>query len=204
MVRSPTARRLLVSSLLSGLAANLFVVAAIANDEHAGRSAGSPRVLEGGTLRIGARTLDFIDPALTQSFNTGTTVGLVSQGLEDATCALLLLAIPFPVLRSSVTNSCGGGDRLPPRSAPDGKTYTFTSRSGYRFSTGAPVTAANYAAAINRNLNPVLHSPAAQYLQDVIGADAVQQEQRKPRRRQGCRNRLIVRLKCACPIFPRG
>ena len=62
-----------------------------------------------------------------------------------------------------------------PAVSPDGRTYTFTIRKGYRFSTGAPVTAASYAAAINRDLNPLMRSPAAKYLQEVVGADAVQE-----------------------------
>src|SRR5439155_6804800 len=112
--------------------------------------------------------LDFIDPALTVPFTGGTTVGLVSRALEAATCALLFrypVALP-PVVRYDLVPEVATGY---PALSYDGKTYTFTIRSGYRFSTGAPVTAANYAAAINRDLNPAVRSPAAKYLQDVVG-----------------------------------
>ena len=55
----------------------------------------------------------------------------------------------------------------------DGKTYTFTVKNGFRFSDGKPVTAANFVASINRNLNPQMQSPASSFLTDVVGAQAV-------------------------------
>ena len=57
-----------------------------------------------------------------------------------------------------------------PAVSRDGKTYTFTIRKGYRFSTGAPVTARNYARAIGRVVNPAMQSPAAEYLREVATA----------------------------------
>jgi ABC-type transport system substrate-binding protein len=90
-----------------------------------------------------------------------------------------------------------------PALSKDGRTYTFTIRPGYRFSTGAAVTAASYAAAINRNLNPTMRSPAAKYLQDVIGADAVQAG--RVQTAAGVKvagNRLIVRLTRRVSDFP--
>jgi len=61
----------------------------------------------------------------------------------------------------------------PPRVSRDGRTYRFTIRRGFRFDTGAPVRAANFAAAINRDLDPRLNSPAALFLTDVVGAKSV-------------------------------
>ena len=60
-----------------------------------------------------------------------------------------------------------------PGISKDGKTYTFTLKKTYRFSNGAKVTAANYAAAINRNLNPKMASPAQPFIEDIVGAQAV-------------------------------
>lgn len=57
-----------------------------------------------------------------------------------------------------------------PRVSQDGKAYTFQIRPGFRFNTGAPVRAANFAWAINRDLNPQMGSPAAAYLTDIVGA----------------------------------
>ena len=60
-----------------------------------------------------------------------------------------------------------------PAISKDGKTYTFTLKNTYRFSNGKRVTAANYAAAINRNLNPRMASPAQPFIEDIVGAQAV-------------------------------
>lgn len=57
-----------------------------------------------------------------------------------------------------------------PRVSQDGKTYTFRIRPGFQFDNGAPVRAANFAWAINRDLNPQMGSPAAAYLTDIVGA----------------------------------
>jgi ABC-type transport system substrate-binding protein len=90
-----------------------------------------------------------------------------------------------------------------PALSRDGRTYTFTIRPGYRFSTGEAVTARSYANAINRNLNPAMRSPAAQYLQEIVGADAVQQGTAQTA--FGVRvagNRLIVQLTRRVADFP--
>ncbi len=53
----------------------------------------------------------------------------------------------------------------------DGKTYTFTLRSGVKFQNGKPVVAGDYAYAITRSLDPKLASPVAlNYLDDIVGA----------------------------------
>ena len=56
-----------------------------------------------------------------------------------------------------------------PAISKDGKTYTFNLKRTYRFSNGARVTAANYAAAMNRNLNPRMASPAQPFIEDIVG-----------------------------------
>jgi ABC-type transport system substrate-binding protein len=60
-----------------------------------------------------------------------------------------------------------------PKVSDNGRTYTFTLRSGYRFSDGSPVTAESYARAIERALSPKMQSPAATFLSDVVGAAKV-------------------------------
>ncbi len=47
-----------------------------------------------------------------------------------------------------------------PLISADGKTYTITVEPGFKFSDGSPVTAANFAYAINRALKPQMSSPA--------------------------------------------
>jgi len=64
-----------------------------------------------------------------------------------------------------------------PEVSNDGRTYTFTLRSGsdaYRFNTGEPVRAEHFAAAFNRSLHPAMSSPASAFLRDVVGAEEVQ------------------------------
>ena len=60
-----------------------------------------------------------------------------------------------------------------PRVSRDGKVYTFTIRSGFRFSNGKPVRAAHYAYALNRSLEPDIDFPGAPYLADEDGVDVV-------------------------------
>jgi ABC-type transport system substrate-binding protein len=60
-----------------------------------------------------------------------------------------------------------------PRVSQGGRTYTIELRRTYRFDTGARITAANYVAALNRDANPKLQSPATAYLHEIVGADAV-------------------------------
>jgi peptide/nickel transport system substrate-binding protein len=62
-----------------------------------------------------------------------------------------------------------------PRVSRDGTTYVFTLRKGVRFSTGAPVTAADVAFTINRILDPASRSDpayASQY-EPIVGAQTV-------------------------------
>jgi peptide/nickel transport system substrate-binding protein len=60
-----------------------------------------------------------------------------------------------------------------PKVSADGKTYVFTIRKDARFSTGAPVTAADIAYTINRVLSPALKSPNSYLYQPIVGAPAV-------------------------------
>src|SRR5262249_54778741 len=171
-----------VSILLVGFALVFVVTAA---------SARPSSVKEGGTLVVGALFLDHIDPALVP----GPTVPdsppgtvLLAWGVEDATCAMLLRypATRPPAVRFDLVPEVAA--RYPDRSR-DGKTYTFTIRKGFWFNTGAPVTAANYASAIKRALNPAMLSPARQYLQDITAVKAVG-------------DHLVVRLSKRVPDFP--
>ena len=54
-----------------------------------------------------------------------------------------------------------------------GKRYTFFIRKGFRFSDGTPVTARNFAYAIDRVANHDLASPGAQFITDPNGTEIV-------------------------------
>jgi ABC-type transport system substrate-binding protein len=117
---------------------------------------------KGGTFRMAMVNLFHVDPVLAQ-FSADVA-------LRRAHCASLM---NFP------HKPLPAGSRLVPELAAswpkisrDGRTYTFTIRKGVRFSTGARVTAANIAHAINRAL--VLKSRVGDAaFAGIVGADAV-------------------------------
>jgi peptide/nickel transport system substrate-binding protein len=173
-------RGLLLAGAVLVLGAGLFV---------AGAPGGSVR--EGGTFKI-AGALDAIDPAL--------ALGESAYVLE-ATCAQLL---------NHPDKASPAGTRAVPEVAAaypsvsdGGKTYTFTVRDGFRFSTGEKVTAASFAHAINRVLSPTMKSPSVQSMLDIVGAQAVLDG--KATEASGVKargNKLIVRLNRAAGDFP--
>ncbi len=131
--------------------------------------AGSPpqsRPLAGGTLRV-VQEKDFgtPDPALVSSY------GPQAQQLEFATCAKLLNYPDRPAPQ---------GTRLVPEVAaalpsrsPDGRTYTFAIRPGFRFwPSDQRVTARAFRRAIERLLSPVMQSGYSYDLGDIVGAGA--------------------------------
>jgi ABC-type oligopeptide transport system substrate-binding subunit len=98
--------------------------------------------------------------------------GQPSWQLLDATCAKLVSYPdkPDPVgseLTAEVAKS------LPARSA-DGQTYTFTIRTGFRFSppSNHPVTAQTFNYTIERTLSPRMKSPSDYQFTDIVGARA--------------------------------
>ena len=121
-------------------AAVVFTAAALASPGASERA-----VKEGGTFRVGM-------PADHGRVDrSGAHENLGTGQLLNATCASL---VNFP------DKPLPAGLRLAPEVAAgytvsrDGRTYAFTIRKGLRFSTGAPVTAQDFAASINRLLNP--------------------------------------------------
>jgi peptide/nickel transport system substrate-binding protein len=147
-------------------------------------------VQDGGVFRI-AGVPDAIDPAI--SLEAGDVLG--------ATCAKLMNSPDKPPPE---------GTRVVPEAAAeypavsqDGKTYTFTIRSGFRFNTGERVTAASFAHAIERILDPSTKSPWVQYVQDIVGAEAVMKGKATTVSGVVVRgNKLIVRLTHAARDFP--
>ena len=138
-----------------------------------------------------------IDPASQNTFNA------LSVQLEYATCAKLMNYPDKPGpegsrLRPEVA-------KTPPTISPDGKTYTFMIRSGYRFSppSNQRVTAATFKYTLERSLNPKLKSPASQYLGDIVGLKAYLK--RKTKHIAGIRargNTLTIRLTKAAGDLP--
>src|SRR3954454_2985736 len=142
---------------------------------------------KGGTMKLNMSNtdVDYSDPSL--------AYGSTSWQLEYAT-ALKLYDYPDqpPPLGSRLTPD--GAQAFPVISA-DGKTYTITVRDGFKFSDGTPVTAANYAYAINRALNKKMQSPAAQFITDIVGAtDVLDGKAPKASGVQSNGNKLTIKL----------
>jgi peptide/nickel transport system substrate-binding protein len=152
-------------------------------------------VREGGDFRVslGAGAFDHIDPAL--------AYGGASWAILDTVCATLMRYPDKPPpdgykLAPEVA-------KAHPRPSDDGRTWTFTLRTGFRFSDGTPVRASAFARAINRTLAPGVETFGAQYTQGIVGAEDVQKGKAKSARGVVARgNTLIVRFKQPVPDFP--
>ena len=172
-------------SLLVGLAllASAFLAAPAA------RTATGEKVLR---LNVNSTDITYLDPALNYDF--------YGWRLEAATCAMLL-GYPDKAGRASA-RLYPEVARAFPRISADGKTYTYTLRSGFRFSDGSPVTAASYARAIERALSPKMQSPGATFLSDIVGADKVLAgKATRPAGVTIAGNTLTIRLTKTAPDF---
>ena len=116
----------------------------------------------GGTMNVDlANDVDYTDPAL-DYLSTGWEI-------EYATC-LKLMNYPD-------ANGPKGSQLVPeaaagfPKVSNSGKTYDFTVNAGFtKFSNGAPVTAANFKAAFDRDADPKMQSPAVPFFSDIVGS----------------------------------
>ncbi|MBA3841387.1 MAG: hypothetical protein H0X39_01995 [Actinobacteria bacterium] len=148
-------RKLWLSTVL--VVIGLFSVlagGASAKSSHAGAT--------GGTLTVDLLSdVDYTDPAL-DYLSTGWEI-------EYATC-LKLMNYPD-------ANGAKGAQLVPeaaagfPKVSNNGKTYDFTVNAGFtKFSDGSPVTAANFKAAIDRDADPKMQSPAVAFFSDIVGS----------------------------------
>jgi peptide/nickel transport system substrate-binding protein len=154
----------------------------------AAASGGSER--DGGVFRV-AGVPDAIDPTIT--VDAADALG--------ASCAKLMTYPdqPAPTGTRVVPEVAAGY----PTVSHDGRTYTFTIRKGFRFSTGEPVTARSFAHAISRLLSPTTKSTWVQYVQDIVGAQAVLNGKASEASGVQVRgNKLIVRLTHPARDFP--
>jgi peptide/nickel transport system substrate-binding protein len=176
---------------LSALAVGVFLLIAA----QPGAPGSTTTVREGGIFRItfhGPSGLDSVDPAL-----ASTAPG---WAVLDTTCARLLAYPdkPPPKAFRFVPEVAAGL----PKVSPDGKTYTFKLRSGFRFNDGSPVRASAFARAIHRTLEPGVNSPGAQHTRDIIGAADVLAGRKKTAAGVEARgNTLIVRFTRPAPDF---
>jgi YVTN family beta-propeller protein len=150
----------------------------------------------GGTLRVvSGFDVDYMDPALAY-------INLSWQLLYPTCAKLLNYPDEAGVAGSQLIPEVA--EALPSRS-PDGKTYTFTIRRGFRFSppSDQPVTAQTFKYTIERTLNHRTQSPMAHFLGDVVGAEAYMAG--KATHISGITasgNELIIRLRAPAPDLP--
>jgi ABC-type oligopeptide transport system substrate-binding subunit len=153
---------------------NLFAVSALsaailglasARSDAGGSDAAKPP--SGGIVQVvfaPPEQLDTMDPAIANT--------QASWSLLDLTCARLMTYPDKPGQQAyRLVPEVAAG---PPRVSRDGKTYTFTLKRRFRFSDGKPVDARAFARAINRTLAPDLRSLGTRYMEDIVGARAVQ------------------------------
>ena len=162
-------KRALLSGAMGAIGAAMLVAAALAGTASSKPSAASSSgQKKGGTMNVNmsATDVDYSDPALAYGSN--------SWQILDAVCAKLTNYPDRPGAAGSklVADAAVGF----PTVSNDGKTYTFTIRSGWRSNTGEALTAANFAYAFNRDLNPKMQSPAVPFItgaNGIVGAQAV-------------------------------
>jgi ABC-type oligopeptide transport system substrate-binding subunit len=162
-------KRIWLSGAMAALGAAMLVAAAFAGpaSSKSNRPSASGQK-KGGTMNINASgtDVDYIDP--------GLAYGTVSWAILDSVCAKLVYYPdkPDPVGAKLAPDAAVGF----PSVSKDGKTYVFTIKRGIKSNTGETLTAANFAAAINRDLNPKMQSPSTPFItgaSGIVGAQAV-------------------------------
>lgn len=168
---------------LASLVAALGVIAAATLTA----SAGGKEVRRGGTLRLVYPEEGLGPDPQNGSLRTLGATQLTLYSFSNVTGAA----------RLRPTAAAG----LPVVSA-DGRTFTIKVRGGFRFSDGKPVTARNFAYAINRLLDPNLGSIWTYLFEDIVGARAVRERRASVVSGVKVRgDKLIVRLEQPRPDF---
>jgi len=126
----------------------------------------SARAVKGGTLRVNQNSgdFDFVDPQL--AYRTDDWATLFTTSMQLVTFREATGVAGTQLYPEAATAF--------PTISKDGKTYTFTIRSGLRFSDGSAVTAASFKRAWERILSPKMGSPLGVNLDlqhIVVGGD---------------------------------
>jgi peptide/nickel transport system substrate-binding protein len=130
----------------------------------AANASSSGHAVQGGTLRVNISKSDVttLDPQIDYEFLGGSVLW--------ATCVKLVYYPDKPApLGSLLVPEAAAGL---PRVSRNGRTYTFTVRSGYRFNTGEAVTAASFGRSFERIFAPKMGSPGVNFVSDIVGAPA--------------------------------
>jgi ABC-type oligopeptide transport system substrate-binding subunit len=154
--------RIWASVAMTAIGASLLAAAMFAGTAAGGPEAASQKV--GGSLTITSRSdFDYADSSLAYFSHSWNMMAATN---------LQLLYYPH-------SEGAAGGRLTPmaargmPNVSANGRIYTFRIKPGFKFNTGANVTAANFARAFARGLNPASQSPASSFLDDVASYKAV-------------------------------
>jgi len=149
----------------------------------------------GGTIRINVSNTgyEYLDPALAYD-----SIGWIT-----------LYSVNLQLLNWPDKPASAGGNKIATEAAQglptvsrDGKTYTFTVRSGLRFSDGSAVTAAAFQRAIYRACHPDQASPAVAFAKNVAGCTELNEKKANSLTGVTARGQtLTVKLKQADPTF---
>jgi ABC-type oligopeptide transport system substrate-binding subunit len=156
-------RRAIVAIVMFAVGGSLVASSLAIGDGGSRERAGLTSVERGGTLRLARfKDVDYVDPALAYTswswpFLFATCAKLFNYPDKEGSAGARV--IPEVVHKSVVSSG--------------GRTYTFDLNRSFRFHNGHRVTARSFADAFNRDANPMLNSPAQQYMHEIVGADAV-------------------------------
>jgi peptide/nickel transport system substrate-binding protein len=168
-------KRLWLSVVTLAIGAALLVAAGFASpakSSTSGANSSFAGAKKGGTLKLNMSSsdVDYIDPALAYY--------QLSWDILYISCRPLL---NYPDKKAPAGSRLfPDGAAAFPKVSNGGKTYTFRIRSGMKFSNGVPITARNYKAAIDRDANPKMESPALPFFQDIVGATDAQGNPKTP------------------------
>jgi ABC-type oligopeptide transport system substrate-binding subunit len=181
--------------LSAGSLALGFVLVAAVGCGGSGSSSGSASGKKVDVLRVNLHTdTDYTDPALAYY--------QVSWQFEYATC-LKLLNYPDKAGAEGLQLQPEAAESMPTVSS-DGKTYTFTVKSGFKFSppSNEAVTAETFRHVIERDLNPKMQSASASFMHDIAGeADYVAGKSKHISGVQVNGNKLKITLDGVAPDF---
>jgi peptide/nickel transport system substrate-binding protein len=110
------------------------------------------------TVAVDSTDIDHSDPALSYS--------VLGWQIEQETCDTLVGYSDHSGKVSSSLSPLGAAGL--PKVTNNGKTYTFTIRSGLKFSNGHSITAANYEYAFDRDALKSLNSPVTGFMTGVV------------------------------------
>jgi peptide/nickel transport system substrate-binding protein len=157
---------LTAASLAVGLA---LIASACGSSGNKTNTSGSGGTTSGGTASGGKTFANF-----RLAYDTG--IDYLDPGLSYTVEGWgIMWNVYLPLIGYKHANGPDGATLVPylakdmPKVSPDAKTYTFTLRSGLKYSDGTPIKASDFAATIERDFK--VDSPGVGFFGNIVGAD---------------------------------